>query len=180
MGAIQYKRRWDFIFQKKKMNKKNYIAIIFILLCNILFAQSKKNDEAPNPSLINYSKYINKPVNYFFQTFRIPIKDTIPYRDYMGIIGSILDFGQKKYLVIYTKRMQKAEIKKTLDENFDSSFFNANLIISIEIKTKGKLKKRYGRRSFGANIVDSSFFLHYFLKKSSVGNNPLPRFLAQK
>ena len=123
---------------------KNIITLcllVMILLLNAgsLSAQSKSK-------AINYSKYINKTVKYFFSDFKQPIKDTTPIRDY-GIIHSfILDLGDNRYLYITPKVLKdSSSLKIKFDGDFDLSLFYPYKIKSIVYRKDGRTIKVYGK-----------------------------------
>lgn len=117
-----------------------FLSLVLLLNTENLSAQNKCAKK------INYSKYIGKTVEHFFSDFKLPIKDTIPIRDYTGIHRFILDLGEEVSLYITPKVVRDSvSLKRRVDDDFNLSFFYPYKIESIIYKKNGKTMKVYGK-----------------------------------
>jgi hypothetical protein len=120
---------------------------MIIFNANDLYGQNKLALKNQSKS-INYSKYIGKTVKYFFSDFSVPIKDTIPIRDYMGINSFILDLGNNVSLYIFPQLVKDSALaKRKIEDSFDLNFFNHYKIKAILYKKNGKTIKVYGKHN---------------------------------
>lgn len=123
------------------------IVLLNIILGSWLNVGAQSNTSSKNKSKpVNYSKYIGKTVEYFFSNFPLPIKDTIPIRNYTGIHRFILDIGNNQYLYINPELIKDSSfLKRKREDDFELRAFYPYKITSIIHKKNGKLQKVYGK-----------------------------------
>lgn len=124
-----------------------YILLGIVMLLNVMNLSAQNIDTLKcQRQSINYSNYIGKTVEYFFSDFPLPIKDTIPIRNYTGIHRFILDIGNGQYLYITPQEVRDSVfLKRRIEDSFDLKTFYHYKIKAISYKKNGEIIKIYGK-----------------------------------